>query len=484
MFLIDYFASIFPSSDTSLEDDAKPYPALLEAKDKLSQANPDYAFVASQLAPLGEVASNWLAKAVRIEATLHANSLFLQQGAHFLTRMAPLEHRWLPSLLPCSLHPQYTECIYSVLKEIPNLKHLYRSMRKVDNKHLGLASSERLILALFAALGIRDSCAYYKKTRFGLPRTVQWDCNARVMYIFSKSYVPTGIDRTHHKRVTGGMAVPFDQKRSIVPIAQSVNNHKTGASAKEMEVEVTLQARMHAINPEGIWPIWHFCSYIKNLGRKISSVAPFADGGTLHNFFENKKLGIGEHLEAIRQFCQGVSTVHSTGHIHGDLKSTNILFTLLPKLIVGLNDFGCCFATHETKNFPALFSEGFYGSIVPTAPEMLGVFPFKGDYKAAEMWAIGYMLFSYIFRKQPSWHADLITLSETTDTRQKQELHGRILKKMKTSIESEREQLLQYRSTPSSLLNLWICNLLCFDPRSRLTIDQALTQLNDIISLV
>lgn len=240
----------------------------------------------------------------------------------------------------------------------------------------------------------------------------------------------------------------------------------------------------------GLFACSHVCYYDsstdKTPARKDSLFGRLVgigmkEDGNLQDFFEDKAIGIHEHLEAIRQVCCGLSQVHSSGRIFGNLTLTTIVFNKAPQLRVGLKGLGCVFDENEKHNLPARFSEGLYGCITATAPEMLGEFPFTGDYKRAEMWAFGHMLFECIFEKPLSWDADLREFSTTNDVSKKQELQGRILEKMKTMIDIERRQLQQSPFTPSTLLKLWICDLLSFDPELRPTIDQALTKINELL---
>src|SRR5438132_161517 len=98
-------------------------------------------------------------------------------------------------------------------------------------------------------------------------------------------------------------------------------------------------------------------------------------------------------LQVFEELTWGIYELHSRGYVHGDLKAKNAVIKVEgSKVRVGLIDFG--FTYLFGKETPVkIFSQGFYGSIESTPPEMLA----KLDYPQSEhfnidMFAFGYLL--------------------------------------------------------------------------------------------
>lgn len=425
---------------------------MLFLKEKLSNEVQDLTALAQEAGPIDRRTSHWLARAISFDPEQHNNRRFLHQGLTFLYNFVPLEFGWLASLLPSNLSENKLQRIISYFKGDKSFT-IYKKLAQVNNELLLLSPSERFLVALFASKGFRPGRSYYKKSTFGLPRTLILDAVQNQFYILSKSYVPTAIPKSTYKRVCHGMAVPFEPAGHVLSVAQAVN--LDDASAADLLHECRLHEQLYRIHPVGIWPLWHVYSYKKSGSsvEKVSVVAPFADGTLDANSLS---------LEAICQVLEGLSTLHAAGVVHGDLKETNILVRRTPIFTAGLNDFG--FAFNQTLGeVPDLFSSGFYGVIDATAPELLTTYRFEGDYRQCEMWSFGHMLYYYYFGRELPWsgYIDILRHQKAAYSVQS------IKQAMKETIDADRKSVLENLNTSRDKLKFLICELMQYEPDKR-----------------
>ncbi|KAJ3034881.1 hypothetical protein HDV00_004569 [Rhizophlyctis rosea] len=126
------------------------------------------------------------------------------------------------------------------------------------------------------------------------------------------------------------------------------------------------------------------------------------------------------------QIASAIHALHSTGHVHGDLKEENILIDATdpewPQ--VKLCDFGHArrVRSREGARDGPLHEYQYYGTTEMTCPEMLKNVvdvkeagrqrrggTVKTDGFAADIWAMGLVLFSLSAGSLPSTHADIIS---------------------------------------------------------------------------
>ena len=430
--------------------------------------------------------SNWLALAVAHKASSQENSHFVERTTKFLLIKAPFTDRWLEQLLPSNQSEEVTERIFSASANTLNGKKittLYNRLLKA--KSTGITKAEALSLALFATSGLKDE-GYYKKSLYGLSRSLQWDVKERVFYVFSKVLIAD----SSYKRVRQAVRVPLDVSQPVELAARAVN--KFDNDFENIKFEVEFQSRMLLECPGATWPIWHNCTYNKEtrvegelqLVNKISVMSPLAEG-TIWDYF--RKADIKGQLNATVQLCQALLCLHERQLVHGDLKRQNTLYKLyLDKLVVALIDFGFVSDSfRDQKELPGLFGMGFYGSQLPTAPEFLLNTEFSGDNLQLESWALGCMLYECLTRKKLPWDNDMMNLvklcqADEVDAKQRDELKLKIVNCMTVVIPIHRDRLLQGRARDKleikDQLCVLICDLLAYAPTKRLTIRQFLDE--------
>ncbi len=450
--------------------------------------------------------SNWLAWAILTEASFVETNAFLQRGLAFLLENGAFQQDWLGQLLPKNTPNGVVDRIHQAMQGssyADKVEVLYQRMLVDKNiDRLTLTKAELLAISIFAIIGLgAGKCErgkYYKKERFGLARTIQWDYQKQVFYILSKSHAKgTVVVDSSFKRVAEAVRVGLAKKWPIVAVAQSVN--RCGDDINPLEQEVALHQRLYGSQSEGIWPIWHVCSYKKiavtegasNVISKLSFIAPLADG-TLYALF--RKTSLKTVLEAIRQICAGLHSLHEQHLIHGDLKPENVLFKKYPdRLVVGLIDFGFVTNVEARPTVEMLcgrFNEGYYGSLLPTPPEMLANSDFEGDYIKAEMWALGHMLYCCYMRKGIFWDDSVDKLAGmSVVTKRHALLKQAILSAMMRSVVEAKKDITEggphkYQLDPQLRLELLIMNLLSFDPLARPTSQEAMEEVVQIQALL
>lgn len=439
--------------------------------------------------------SSWLAWVVNVEAGFCQKSPFVAGAIRFLLENAKFKEGWLGQLFPKDQPPHVTKRIVEAI-ELDALGEkivgLYKRLEAFGG--FALTCPQLVSLAVFATVGLEEGKSafvkYFKKERFGLPRSLQWDGQKKVFYVLSKSDVPLADANSTYKRVTHAVRVPLSTRRPIVPAGHAVNAHADEADI--LRDEVQFQRELYQIESTGVWPIWHSCQYKKEKAikgkscviTKTSFVSPLAEG-TLRGLF--KTADLSKQVEAIVQLCTFLDFLHQNNLLHGDIKDKNVLHGhYFTRFIVGFIDFGfTCNADVEQKNLPGMFNKGFYGSIVPTAPEFLLQEDFTGDITKVEMWAFGHMLRRALTGKSLPWDSDLQKLADGKLSADKK---ADILASMKTTVETERTFLLEGRNKSDLSryfrLRVFICDLMRYDPALRFSSREALLEIKQIQAML
>ena len=112
------------------------------------------------------------------------------------------------------------------------------------------------------------------------------------------------------------------------------------------------------------------------------------------------KTNMTEHEAKLifKQVASGIKHLHDNGIVHRDIKDENIIVD--NKGFVKLIDFG---SAAYVKSGPF---DVFVGTIDYAAPEVLGGDPYEG--KPQDIWAIGVLLYTIIFKENPFYNIDEI----------------------------------------------------------------------------
>lgn len=118
------------------------------------------------------------------------------------------------------------------------------------------------------------------------------------------------------------------------------------------------------------------------------------EGGTLEQFLQRAN-AIGEvaAIDIARQVAEALDYLHSTGHVHRDVKTSNVLLGPAGRAV--LFDFGTVYNIHE----PADNAQGIYGTPAFLAPEQIeGEEPLDGR---ADLYSLGIVLYLMVAGRRP-----------------------------------------------------------------------------------
>lgn len=118
------------------------------------------------------------------------------------------------------------------------------------------------------------------------------------------------------------------------------------------------------------------------------------EGGTLEQFLQRAN-AIGEvaAIDIARQVAEALDYLHGTGHVHRDVKTSNVLLGPAGRAV--LFDFGTVYNIYE----PADNAQGIYGTPAFLAPEQIeGGQPLDGR---ADLYSLGIVLYRMIAGRRP-----------------------------------------------------------------------------------
>lgn len=350
--------------------------------------------------------SNIIAWAMDKEIRVGDTSSFVRRGIGMLLEQDAFEACWLEELFPPDQPSDATQRILQhvdalssdcgselMLSAARRISHYFNQLMQYEEEECQLTTAEKVSLSFFIAMRFAASDTppdIFEGYQAGLPRSLYRDYPNGCVFILSRDSVPVKIEKASWKVVTSGLGLssPPDSARQVIAEARNRCSSDFGAIQREFDI----QEEVYNINPTGIWPIWS-----RSIEEPfVSCIMPW---GTPVAEFVRQKIPLSHEqlVDIMSMLCEGLCTIHSTGRIHGDIKSSNVL---LAKTFAGFIDFGFCF--REDEEIPPIFQRGFYGSVRETPPEFVGQ---KGTVhlEAVEMFALGNLFFLLAFRKAPSW---------------------------------------------------------------------------------
>ena len=136
--------------------------------------------------------------------------------------------------------------------------------------------------------------------------------------------------------------------------------------------------------------------------RHVYIAYEFVPGRTFREALRAGELNDAAALEACGQICDGLAHAHAAGILHRDVKPSNVLLADGDRVSVRLLDFGLArMAEAET-----LTAQGDVpGTLAYISPERLA-----GDEasEAADVWAVGVMLWESLSGRHPFWQASML----------------------------------------------------------------------------
>lgn len=173
-----------------------------------------------------------------------------------------------------------------------------------------------------------------------------------------------------------------------------VRDRKLGTIPSEIQIMATLNKKPH----ENILTLLDF---FEDDDYYYIETPMHGETGSIDLFdLIELKTNMTEHEAKLifKQVASGIKHLHDNGIVHRDIKDENIIVD--NKGFVKLIDFG---SAAYVKSGPF---DVFVGTIDYAAPEVLGGDPYEG--KPQDIWAIGVLLYTIIFKENPFYNIDEI----------------------------------------------------------------------------
>ena len=136
--------------------------------------------------------------------------------------------------------------------------------------------------------------------------------------------------------------------------------------------------------------------------RHVYIAYEFIPGRTFREALRAGELGDADAIEACAQVCDGLAHAHRAKILHRDVKPSNVLLAEGEHVSVRLLDFGLArMAEAET-----LTAQGDVpGTLAYISPERLAG---EGATEAADVWAVGVMLWESLAGRHPFWQTSML----------------------------------------------------------------------------
>ena len=150
------------------------------------------------------------------------------------------------------------------------------------------------------------------------------------------------------------------------------------------------------------------CQRIISLARDPSHVYiayEYVPGRTLREAIRAGELKDSDAVEVAAQICEALAHAHGKGIVHRDVKPSNVLLAETAAVEVTLLDFGLA----QMAEFDTLTALGdIPGTLAYIAPERLHG---RAATPAADVWAVGVVLWEALAGEHPFWGGDLVETS-------------------------------------------------------------------------
>ncbi len=243
---------------------------------------------------------------------------------------------------------------------------------------------------------VKPSCSLVKKDRY-VPRTIRYDFDKRVAFVFLKSKEKLqGADGAYWR---GRNALRIDWVTKTVQQCFQLVPHDDKADSLTVTQkpfdERLSKEEYRAIEPIFLerYELFTYTKIKKGTGQRIvkqCKVYPYIPSRL------SKLQDRIEQLAGLSDVARDLRLLHSNGHVHWDLKDHNILTDGIQTKII---DFDRAFSFYKGE---APWRKGRYGTGCFSAPEILNdtIDP-KGGYPPADMYAFGHLVYALAHRKYP-----------------------------------------------------------------------------------
>jgi hypothetical protein len=154
-------------------------------------------------------------------------------------------------------------------------------------------------------------------------------------------------------------------------------------------------------------------------------------------------LSSSEKLKIMRSLIDSLSSMHGQGWLHGDLNAWNTVARWDAEKgepQVSLCDLGFSRTAKSGQPTPnvGLYNSGWYGSMTPTHPSLMGKTNFSGDHFLQESFAFGCLLYQIRHGKAAPWTDTVLNCFRS-------KLAGEPLEKVRKQVEGMIEQTIEGR---------------------------------------
>ena len=136
--------------------------------------------------------------------------------------------------------------------------------------------------------------------------------------------------------------------------------------------------------------------------RHVYIAYEFVPGQTFREAMRAKELDDDSAIEACAQVCDGLAHAHAAGILHRDVKPSNVLLADGPQVSARVLDFGLALMGDSET----LTEQGDVpGTLAYISPERLAGKPATA---AADVWAVGVMLWESLAGRHPFWRGSML----------------------------------------------------------------------------
>jgi hypothetical protein len=192
---------------------------------------------------------------------------------------------------------------------------------------------------------------------------------------------------------SGSVWLARDEQNGLDIALKIVPREGKAASRAEREAEAAARLRHPA------------CQRAYGFGRDSQHVYiayEYVPGRTFREALRGGELDDGAAIEACAQILEGLAHAHGRGIVHRDVKPSNVLLAEGKEISVRVLDFGLA----QIQQAETLTAQGDVpGTLAYISPERLAG---KLTTEAADVWAVGLMLWEALAGRHPFWRSSLL----------------------------------------------------------------------------
>ena len=192
---------------------------------------------------------------------------------------------------------------------------------------------------------------------------------------------------------SGSVWLARDEQNGLDVALKIVPREGKAASRAEREAEAAARLRHPA------------CQRAYGFGRDSQHVYiayEYVPGRTFREALRSGELDDSAAIEACAQILEGLAHAHGRGIVHRDVKPSNVLLAEGKEISVRVLDFGLA----QIQQAETLTAQGDVpGTLAYISPERLAG---KLTTEAADVWAVGLMLWEALAGRHPFWRSSLL----------------------------------------------------------------------------